>query len=206
MTISAAVLAGFALAMLIMAATPGPAIFSLTARSITSGSKAGLGVVAGVVTADLFYFTLALVGMTTLSGTLGEGFMAIKLICAAYLAWLGIKMWRSPITPTHDQQEHNSRKFYKNFAEGLAVNLGNPKTIIFFAALLPGFVDLSSITPLDSLALMAIIAIVGGASDLVYVLIASRARNRMKSPRAQTLMNRIGGATLVAVATGVAAR
>lgn len=206
MTITPTVLAGFALAMFVMAVTPGPAVFSLTARSIASGPKAGLGVVAGVVAADLFYFTLALVGMSTLSGSLGEGFIAIKLFCAAYLAWLGIKMWRAPVTVAVDDEEFKSRQFYKNFIEGLAVNLGNPKTIIFFAALLPSFVELSAITALDSLALMAIIVIVAGGSDLVYVLIASRARNRMQSQRAQTWMNRVGGVTLVGVATGIAAR
>ena len=206
MTISTTSIIAFAFAMFILAITPGPAFFSLTARSITSGVRAGVGVVAGIIIADLIYFALALIGMSAISEAAGNAFIVIKIVAALYLVWLGVKMWKSEPVTDLSSSSISSPRFLKNFIEGLAVNLTNPKAILFFAALLPTFVNIAEITLLDATALMTIVVIVGGSVDLVYVSLAVRVRKGMRSIGAQTALNRIGGATLIGVGAGVAAR
>ena len=206
MTITATSIFAFAFAMLILAITPGPAFFSLTASSISSGVRAGAGVIAGIIVADLIYFAFALIGMSAISEAAGNAFIVIKLVAALYLVWLGVKMWKSELVTDLSNSSVSSPRFSKNFIEGLAVNLTNPKAILFFAALLPTFVNLAEITLVDAAVLMTIIVIVGGGTDLVYVLLAAYVRKGMRTIRAQRLLNRIGGATLIGVGAGVAAR
>ena len=206
MTLTITTLLAFAFAMFILVATPGPAFFVLTTRAISSGRRAGAGVVVGITIADLIYFTLALAGMTSLSASMGSAFVVIKFAGALYLIWLGVQMWRKKQTSVKLDQSKNSRGFLENVFEGLAVNLTNPKAIIFFAALLPGFVNLSAITFVDALILMLIITAVGGFIDLIYVLLAAQVRHAMQSPRAQRVMNRIGATVLVGAGVSVAGR
>lgn len=207
MTISISSLLAFALAMFILAATPGPACFALTARSLTSGTIAGFGVVVGVGIADLIYFILALIGMTKLSEAVGSAFIMVKLAGGAYLIWLGIQMWNTkPVQDFSIASANSSRQFLDNVIEGLIVNLTNPKAIIFYAALLPTFIHLPDIGVIDALVLIAIIFLVGSTIDFAYVLLAARLRKWMTSERSQRLLNRIGGTTLIGVGTVVAIR
>ena len=206
MTITVASIIAFAFAMFVLAVTPGPAFFSVTARTISSGPLAGVGVTVGIVVADLIYFSLALVGMSALTQALGDAFFVIKIVAAIYLVYLGIKMWGSKVMDETLTGSKTSSSFISYFIEGLAVNLTNPKAIIFFAALLPTFVDLTILTFIDSMILMGVVVFIGGGTDLVYVLLASRVRNKLKTPKAQIILNRVAGVTLIGVGAGVAAR
>ncbi len=206
MTISIPTLLAFTLAMLILAATPGPSFFALTARSITNGAVAGVGVVTGIIIADLIYFVLALIGMTALSGSIGSAFLVIKVLAGGYLIWLGVQMWRRKPIDSYDEDVSSARGFFKNLVEGLLVNLTNPKAILFFAALLPTFVDLPSITAIDAFVLSLIVVFVGGTTDLAYVFMATKIRGKLKGQRTQKILNRIGGATLCGVGAVVVTR
>ncbi len=176
MTISLTSLLAFSFAMFVLAATPGPAFFSLTARAISSGAIAGMGVIAGIVIADLIYFVLALIGMTQISDAVGSAFVLFKIAGGCYLAWLGIQMWKAKPEPVSSEKPVRSRRFLDNVLQGLAVNLTNPKAIFFYVALLPSFFDLALIGTTDALVLVAVIVIVGSSIDLIYVLLAARAR------------------------------
>lgn len=204
MTFTAA--ATFALAMFVMTITPGPGVFTITARAIHSGPLAAIGTMIGITLADVIYFVLAMLGMAQLSQTMGSAFIIIKIAGGAYLIWLGIKMWREKPIDDNAMASTSKRGFVSNFAEGLAVNLTNPKTIVFFAALLPNFIDLTALKAIDMLVFSVIIIVVGSITDLFYIMLASRARTLMKSPKAQKTLNRVGGTTLVTVGLAVATR
>ncbi len=203
---SLASILGFSFAMAVLAASPGPAFFILISRSMSSGAIAGAGVLAGVIVGDVVFLILALLGVSAVSQALGSLFIVVKLFGGAYIIWLGIKMWRQkPIAPDAVKIA-DKRGFSKGFTEGLAVNLTNPKAIIFFAALLPTFVDVASVTMMDGLILAGIVVGVGVLIDGSYILLATRAARLLRSEKAQTRLNRIGGATLAAVGAAVVAR
>ena len=206
MTITLPSLLAFSFAMFVLAATPGPAFFALTARSMSSGTVAGVGVVVGIAIADLIYFALALIGITALSEAIGNAFILVKIAGGGYLIWLGIQMWRAMPEQEGTATTAYSRRFLDNFLEGLAVNLTNPKAIVFFAALLPTFFYLPDIGIIDAFVLTMVIVIVGSSTDLIYVLLATRARKIMKSHRSQIVLNRIAGTTLIGVGATVASR
>lgn len=204
MTFAAAIT--FAFAIFIMTLTPGPGVLTITARAINSGPMAAIGTMIGITLADLIYFVLALLGMASLSQAMGSAFIIVKLAGGAYLIWLGIKMWRENPHDSLEKAGKTKRGFLNYFGEGLAVNMTNPKTIIFFAALLPTFIDLRALTLLDGVVFSIIIVVIGATTDLFYIMLASRARNLMKSPKAQKVLNRIGGTTLIGVGMAVASR
>lgn len=196
----------FAFAMFVLAATPGPAFFAVTTRAITGGTISGMGMVVGVILGDLVYFSLALLGMATIAETMGDTFIWIKLAGGAYLVWLGFKLWFQAPTSLGEIQQTFSRGFLKNAMEGLVVNLANPKATIFFAAIVPSFVDLANLTSFDVAILISIIVIVGLLTDGFYVFLAAKARHFFRSHQAQIRLNRIGGATMASVGIVVATR
>lgn len=204
MTITSAL--AFAFAMFVLAATPGPAFFAVTTRALTGGTVAGMGMVSGVILADLIYFSLALLGMAAVAETMGDTFIWIKIASGAYLVWMGFKLWSQAPSTEGEAQTTSARGYFKNTLEGLVVNLANPKAIIFFAAIVPSFVDLANLTGLDVAILMSIIVVVGIVTDGTYVLLAVRARRFLSSHKAQRRLNRIGGATLASVGVAVAIR
>jgi threonine/homoserine/homoserine lactone efflux protein len=130
-----------AAALLLVALTPGPALTAIVARAIADGLRPALALSAGVLTGDLLFLTLAAAGMATVARSAGELFVLLKLAGALYLVWQGVSLWRwRPPPPAlagtgHDQQ------LRRNFAAGLLLMFGHVQAMLFYAALLPGFVD-----------------------------------------------------------------
>lgn len=204
MTLSMYSILAFTMAMFLLVVTPGPAFFAVIARSMQSGRKAGIGVVVGVVLADLVFYFLAFLGMASLFANLSGLFEYVRVIAGLYLVYLGVKMWRTkPLEGVglaqNEKMARSEEPFFKCIIEGLAVNLTNPKAILFFAALLPNFVDLSHATLLDSLVLGTVVVVVGGGVDLFYVSTANSLRKRATSERSQKMLSRLGGATLISI-------
>ena len=197
---------GFALAMSILAIVPGPAFFVLINRAMSNGVVAGAGVLLGIILADLVYLNLALMGMSAISQAMGSFFVIIKIIGGLYIIWLGIKLWRQKPMASVEMGARVQQGFFKSFLEGLAVNLTNPKAIVFFAALLPTFVDVTSVTVMDGIILAGIVVLASIIIDGSYIMLAHRAARFFKSEKAQVRLNRIGGATLGAVGAAVISR
>lgn len=196
----------FAFAMFVLAATPGPAFFAVSTRALTSGTRSGMGMILGVLLGDLIYFSLALFGMASVAEGMGETFIWIKLAGGIYLVWMGYKLWFQAPISADETQTAPSTGLMKNIVEGLIINLANPKVIIFFAAIVPSFVDLVHLTGFDVAVLISIIMIVGLSVDTLIVLLAVRARRLLRTDTAQRRLNRLGGATLAGVGIAVAIR
>ena len=95
LSISLETLLAFTLAMVLLAASPGPGFLMVVARALSGGFAAGLAAIAGLVLGDILFLVLAVLGLSTLAAVMGEFFLVVKLLGAAYLVWLGVKTWRS---------------------------------------------------------------------------------------------------------------
>lgn len=195
-----------ALAVFILALTPGPVVVATVARSLFSGLGASIAFVAGVALVDLGYLLLAVFGLSAISSVLGELFIAIKILGAGYLIYLGIRLWTDR---THEMQIAAApppRSFWKGFAEGALVDLANPKIILFYAAFLPTFADLDKLDGGEVALMAAIVVGILVVTNLGFAWLASRARALIKSRRAVKAINRASGTLMIGAGAWVATR
>ena len=136
-----AALLGVALVELGMVLTPGPNMVYLTSRAISQGRRAGLVSLAGVALGFVAYLIAAAAGLSALFAAVPEAYHVVKLLGAAYLAWLAWQILRpggkSPFEP-RELAPHSAARL---FGMGLLTNLLNPKIALLYAALIPQFVD-----------------------------------------------------------------
>lgn len=196
----------FAGALLIAAAAPGPGILALVGRVIGGGLVGIVPFIAGLILGDLVWLAAAVLGLAILAQTFGAIFAAIKFAGAAYLLYLAFRMWTAPVeTPVMVGMSRN-RGVAGWFFAGLSVNLGNPKVVGFYLALLPSLIDLSRAGLLGyaelAAACIAVLAVVLGA----YTVAAARARMLFANARRVRLLNRTGGAFMAGAAIAVATK
>lgn len=195
-----------AAAVFILALTPGPVVVATVARSLMSGFGSALGFVAGVATVDLGYLLLAVFGLSAISSVLGELFIAIKILGAAYLFYLGIRLWTDRADPAQIAAAPVPRRFWKSFGEGALVDLGNPKIILFYAAFLPTFVDLEKLGSRDIAIMAALVVGILIATNLGFAWLASRARYLIRCRGAVKTLNRASGTLMIGAGAWVATR
>ncbi|MEL6435264.1 MAG: LysE family translocator, partial [Pseudomonadota bacterium] len=136
----------YAVALGIAAVIPGPGVIALVANALGAGFRHTFPMLLGLTLGDVIYLAAAILGLAWLAQTFGAAFVVIKYCGAAYLAWMAWKMWRSGITG-QTVEANAGRNVWATFGAGLFVTLGNPKTIVFYLALLPNLMDLTSVTP-----------------------------------------------------------
>lgn len=199
-------LLAFALALGIAAALPGPGIVGVVARSLGFGFRAGLFMVFGLILGDLVFLMASLFGLALLAQQLGDFFLVVKLAGAAYLLYLGWKLWRAPAAPIEAAAMAGLKEQpLRSAISGLLLQLGNPKTMVFYLAILPTVIDTHGVTPLAAAELASITTAVLLAVLIVYVAAAARARRFFTSTKAMRRLNRGSGAIMIGAAAGVAA-
>jgi homoserine/homoserine lactone efflux protein len=120
---------------------PGPNVLFVMTQAAWRGPRAGLFAAAGVETANSLYVLLSAVGLASLIAASGAAFEIIKWVGAAYLAWLGLQAIRSSFSTSEIAPLSAGEASARAYRDGLMVGLGNPKTILFFLALFPQFID-----------------------------------------------------------------
>jgi len=198
-------LAVFAAAYLAVLVLPGPGVAALIARVLARGTQGAPAFVAGFVAGALLWFTIAATGLAVLASSFAMLFIAIRYAAAAYLLYLAWKLWTSPARAINAQDASPEGRG-RLFLAGLAINLGNPKVIVFFLALLPTVIDLDKLTPLGFAELALIVAAVASSVLAAYALAAARARRLFTSPRAACVVNRCGSVVIAGTAISIAAR
>ncbi|GAB4394368.1 MAG: LysE family translocator [Kiloniellaceae bacterium] len=209
LSISGETLLAFTLAMFLLAVSPGPGFLMVVARALSGGFAAGLAAIAGLVLGDILFLVLAILGLSALAAVMGEFFLAVKILGAAYLFWLGVKTWRSrACLPEMERPEASKTKLphYRSLALGFFVTLGNPKVILFYGALLPTFVDVAVLTAGDTVLLSGVVTLVLVSVLGVYAFLAARAGRLLKSERALRWVNRATGGLLIGAGVAVATR
>ncbi len=191
----------------VAALTPGPAVTAIVARAITDGVRPALAINAGVVTGDLLFFALAATGMAAAARSLGDFFTVVQWLGAAYLLWQGIALWRhQPRRATAIAGAAHESHFWRNYGAGLLLMFGHVQAMLFYAALLPGFVDLSRLTAMDvALVALTLVVVIGGINT-GYALLAARARGFFADERAQRTLHRVAGTLMLLAASLVATR
>jgi threonine/homoserine/homoserine lactone efflux protein len=189
-------LLAFAAAFFVFAASPGPDNMTIIARTITHGASSGFAYGAGTVVGILVFLTLAAFGLSILAGEMSMVMTVLRYAGAAYLVWMGIRLWTAkPVVPQL-QPTASQRGLLPVFMTGIALNLGNPKMPLFYVALLPNVVG-ASLT-LDHLAALAAIVI---AVEIVviggHVALAVRARRLLRRPHIVRRVNRTAGGIMI---------
>lgn len=195
-----------AIAVFVLGATPGPAVFAIVARALASGLTPAVAFNIGVILGDLVLLLLAIFGLAAVSQAMGDWFALVKIAGGLYLIWLGWKMWRvEPAVPGAIPPDR-SNQFRRNVVSGFVLTLGNPKAIVFYAAFLPTFIDLSHVTSADILSICAVVIGVLFTTNLVYGALAARARDLFKSQQAMRNLNRTAGTMMIGAGVAVATR
>nr|WP_298682530.1 LysE family translocator [uncultured Dongia sp.] len=185
--------------------TPGPGVAAVIARAMATGHRRTLAFILGMVAGDLVWFGLVVSGLAVLAQNFYLVFTVIKYAGAAYLLFLAWKLWRAPAT-SPEEQVYVKGEGLRLAAGGLSMTLGNPKTMVFFLAILPQVVALEDMSGLAILELCLLMAVILSAIMMGYALLAARARRFVASPKQMRLVNRATGGVMAGVAVAVAAR
>jgi threonine/homoserine/homoserine lactone efflux protein len=195
----------YALALGLAAAIPGPGVVALVARALASGFLAGMAFALGLILGDLTYLAAAVFGLTRVAEALGDVFVVVRICAGLYLGYLAVQLWRAsahtaPVTPRKADTSLGS------FVAGLTVTLANPKTIVFYLAVLPTLLDLRAVTRADFALLVAVTALVLVAVMTPYAALASRARRAFQGAAFRRRLNRSAAAIMAGAAIWTVAR
>jgi threonine/homoserine/homoserine lactone efflux protein len=188
----------FLAAAIALLLVPGPAVLYVVARSIEMGRSGGLASVAGITTGTIAYVALAAAGLSSLLLASTAAFDAVRYAGAAYLVLLGVRrlLGRGLEQPGEEAVPRTRRRAY---AQGVVVNLTNPKTIVFVFAFLPQFVDPNAHHAwLQVLVLGLSFTLLGFLSDSMYALAAGTIADRLRGSAGIARVQRwFGGGVLV---------
>jgi threonine/homoserine/homoserine lactone efflux protein len=160
--------------MIVLAIVPSVSVLAVTARAAAFGFSQGLFTAAGIVVADVLFILVAVYGLALIAEMMGDQFRLVQYIGAAYLIWLGISMWRAD-TRARTADSVPQSTWLSSFLTGFLITLGDQKAILFYLGFFPAFIDLSTMTPADTL-IIVVIAILGvGGAKLTYAFLAARA-------------------------------
>jgi threonine/homoserine/homoserine lactone efflux protein len=189
-----------ALALLVM---PGPAVLYVVARSVQHGRRAGIASVLGIHVGTLVHIAAATVGLSALVVSSAVAFTAVKIAGAAYL--IGLGLWTLFARGSESEIAlGGERNLRRAFAQGIVVNVLNPKTALFFLAFLPQFVDPNAAHPALQIALLGLLfALLGLVTDSLWALAAGTAGGMLRRSRRFLLTQRYVAGT-VYVGLGVA--
>lgn len=188
----------FVAASTVLLVIPGPAILLVISYALGHGRKAATSTVAGVALGDFTAMTASMVGLGALLATSAALFTVLKWIGAVYLVYLGIKLWRAPVT-TGDAAVVDAPKErpIRIFLHTYVVTALNPKSIIFFVAFLPQFID-TSLPVFKQMAIFEVTFLfLATLNATMYGLLASMARKSIRRPSVQRTVNRIGGSLMI---------
>jgi threonine/homoserine/homoserine lactone efflux protein len=186
----------FVAASAVLLAIPGPTILLVISYALGGGMRTALPVAAGVALGDFTAMTLSMLGVGALLATSSLLFTALKWMGAAYLIWLGIRLWRAGGALEAEARDEAAAPA-RMLGHAWLVTALNPKGITFFIAFLPQFIDPHGDFWRQMLVFEATFIALAFANAVGYALVASRARGLVQSARAVGIFNRIGGSLLI---------
>lgn len=184
-------------AMVVLASIPSVSVLAVSTRAATSGFIHGFFTTIGIVLGDIVFIIIAIWGLSFLADTMGSLFVLIKYLGAAYLLLLGVTLIRSKSNDLEIQEVSNS-SLMSSFLTGLLITLGDQKATLFYFGFFPAFVDISQISYLDTIIIIAITTVAVGGVKLVYAFMADQARLLISS-KIRKGMNIAAGGVMIAV-------
>ncbi|MCT4491954.1 LysE family translocator [Bosea minatitlanensis] len=196
--------AAFAAATAVLLVIPGPTILLVISYALGQGWRTAFPVALGVALGDFTAMTLSMLGVGALLATSASVFAALKWLGAAYLVWLGVKLFRAGGT-LDARPRADAAPAWKMLGHAWLVTALNPKSLTFFVAFLPQFLDPKSGFWTQMLIFEATFIGLAFANAMGYALVASRARAVVRNPRAVGIFNKAGGTLLIGAGIATAA-
>lgn len=194
----------FAATQLMFALTPGPAVLLTVSHDMRSGWRASMLAALGVQAGNGIYFTLSIVGLGAVMAASEALFHVIKYVGAGYLIFLGAKtIWNA--TRSADAEPKSLSLWRQPFVQAVMTQLANPKSVLFFGALMPQFVDPSGNLFLQYVVFAAICFVTEMPILAVYGWLAAQGKRAMVSRRSRIWRERLSGMCLVGVGASLAA-
>ena len=188
----------------ILSLSPGPGVFSSISSGMHHGLRKGVWNGVGMQVANMIHVIVVALGLGALLVASETLFSIVKWVGVAYLVYLGVASWRAPAKPFGEDKVDTSVTVREIFMRGFWVNATNPKGIIFFAAILPQFIDVAR----PQLPQYAIFAGTTFAIDVIvmagYTALAARVLKVMREPRHIRLVNRGIGSLFIAAGVALA--
>ena len=181
-----------------LAIIPSVSVFAVTARAAAFGFTHGMLTALGIVVADVIFILIAVYGLVLVAALMGAQFTWIKVIGGIYLIWLGVSLWRAD-SKARKTDEIRQSSWGSSFLTGFLITLGDQKAILFYLGFFPAFVDLSRMTPADTLTIILIEIVGVGGAKLVYAYLADRASLVLKNTRAVRAINILAACVMIAV-------
>lgn len=187
----------FIVASSVLLTVPGPTVMLVVSYALGRGRSSGWATVPGVTLGDFTALTVSLLGAGALLAVSATLFSAMKYAGAAYLIWLGVKLWRAnaKLEDLEGAADGHSRK--SMFWNSFVVTALNPKGIVFFVAFVPQFVDPAHATLPQFVILEATFLTLAAVNVIMWAMLAGKLRERFKRPGTLKLANRIGGSFLI---------
>lgn len=193
---------GASIALLLI---PGPTVLLVLSYAISQGKRVALATVAGVALGDLIAMSASLAGLGALVLTSAALFTVLKWIGAAYLIYLGIKLFKSAGDASLESlaaaKGTNSGRVFGHAATVTALN---PKSIVFFIAFVPQFITVNAPLLPQFAILVATFVGLAGLNALAYALLADRLRSHIAKPTHLASISRLGGGALIAMGIATA--
>jgi homoserine/homoserine lactone efflux protein len=181
----------YTLACIVIILVPGPTVTLVIASSMRHGTRAGLLNVAGTQAGIAMMIAIVGIGLTSMIEAMGHWFEWVRLLGAAYLIYIGWQMIRSSGKLAEGEAPVAPRGGF--FLQGFLVAISNPKTLIFFGAFIPQFID-HGLPYMPQIVIMGLTALIFAAfSDSAYAIVAGRAGKALSARRVKLLSRLSGG-------------
>jgi threonine/homoserine/homoserine lactone efflux protein len=188
--------AAFTAASAVLLIIPGPTVLLVVSYALGQGWRTALPMAIGVALGDFTAMTLSMLGLGALLAASATLFTVLKWVGALYLIWLGVKLWRAGGT-LEAPPRTDAVSAAKMLGHAWLVTALNPKSITFFVAFLPAFIDPHADFLAQMLLFETTFLVLAFANALGYALVASKARGMVANPRAIGAINKVGGGLLV---------
>ena len=189
----------YAGALVILFLTPGPVWVALIARTLSGGFQAAWPLALGVVVGDVIWPFLAILGVSWIISVYGDFLVALKWVACATFLIMGWLVLRNANKTIASDSRLTRPGMWAGFLAGLAVILGNPKAILFYMGMLPGFFDLTTLTGVDIAIICLVSFIVPLLGNLLLAASIHRAKAFLTSTIALRRTNITAGVLLIGV-------
>ena len=192
-------LALYAGGIFILFLTPGPVWMALVARTLSGGFGSAWPLALGVVIGDILWPIIAILGLSWVAMQYDGLLDLLKYVATLIFFVLGFSLISNPDRAVNNDNRLTRPGQLAGFIAGVAIILSNPKAILFYIGVLPGFFDLSRVTLLDIVAICTISAVLPFLGNLTLSIMFDRVRHHLSSPATLRKVNTISGILLILV-------
>ena len=199
MTITPLELLFYAGGLFVLFLTPGPVWVALLARAMSGGFRSAWPLALGVVVGDVIWPLVAILGVSWIVDQVSWFMDALQWVAVAMFVAMGVLLIRNADQELSENSSLTRPGMWAGFIAGLVVILGNPKAVLFYMGVLPGFFDLSQVTSLDIVAICTLSFIIPLLGNLILAASVSRVRSLLKKPGTVRKINTTSGWLLIGV-------